>query len=278
MNVGVRGRLLSLGLVLAAVALSWLPASAADGRNAAQAHDQAGVIRLFVTNALREPLNAILPEVQNTMGKHLSIAYASSHDLEDRIMGGDAFDVAILVPTVNEELFRAGKIRPDAYEIARVPVAIGIRGNAKVDISARASLKDALLKAKSVKYLPTGAAIMTVNTVLSKLNIAKAIHDSSWTQTEVPLASGEYELSFYPVSEIGANSKWRNLGPVIAEFQSPVTIQAVIESHADAKAARSLISFLQGPEIDGALKNNGMTKSVTASRFRQAAGDRHVQP
>lgn len=268
MNVGVRGWLFSLCLVLTAVAIPGLSASAAEGRNAAQAHDQAGNIRLFVTNALREPLNAILPKVQHATGRHLSIEYASSHDLKGRIMSGEAFDVAILVPAVNEELFRAGKVRPDGYEIARVPVAIGIRGNAKVDISTRASLKDALLKAKSVKYLPTGAAIMTVNAVLSRLNIAHAIHDSSRTQAEVPLAPGEYELSFYPVSEIGANSKWRNLGPVIAEFQAPVTVQAVIESRADAKVARALISFLQGPEIDEALKNNGMTKSVTVSSFR----------
>jgi len=58
------------------------------------------------------------------------------------------------------------------------------------------------LNAKSVKYSPTGAALMTVRKILSTLEIGDKIHDSSAVRGEVPLAAGEYEINIYPLSEI----------------------------------------------------------------------------
>jgi hypothetical protein len=44
-----------------------------------------------------------------------------------RIKGQD-FEVALLLPDVDDEIQGAGKIAPDRFEIARVPVAFGLRG------------------------------------------------------------------------------------------------------------------------------------------------------
>ena len=57
----------------------------------------------------------------------------------------------------------------------------------------RPRVKIAMLNARSVKYSPTGAALMTVKKILSTFDIADKIHDSSTVQTEVPLAPGEYD-------------------------------------------------------------------------------------
>jgi ABC-type molybdate transport system substrate-binding protein len=118
-----------------------------------------------------------------------------------------------------------------------------------------------MLNAKSVKYAPTGAALMTVKKILSTLDIAGKIHDSSMTRGEAPLAAGEYEINIYPLSEIIPNRRLRNLGAVIAQLQVPAIIEATVGKNAgDPQAALALIKFLQGPAIDQALKDNGMDK------------------
>ena len=122
-----------------------------------------------------------------------------------------------------------------------------------------------MLNARSVKYAPTGAAILTVRKVLSTLGIADSIKDSSTVRGQVEFGPGEYELNLYPLSEIIPNKALKNLGPVTPELQVPVIITAVISKHAnDEKAARALVKFLQGPAIDPALEADGMMKGKAA--------------
>jgi ABC-type molybdate transport system substrate-binding protein len=123
-----------------------------------------------------------------------------------------------------------------------------------------------MLKAKSIKYAPTGAASMTVKKVLATLGIADRIKDSSQVHDPVSLTAGEYELNFFPLSEIIPNKQLKNLGPVIPELQVPVIFVAVIGKHAkDETVARALIKFLQGPAIDSALTADGIMKGVIAA-------------
>jgi molybdate transport system substrate-binding protein len=227
------------------------------------AYAKPGDVRVMVTAAIREPLNAVLKQAEAAIGKPIVTEYGSARgNLKDEILNGQEFEVAILLPDVDDEIYAAGKIAPGRFEIARVPVAFGLRGKApNLDVSSPAAVKAAMLNAKSVKYAPTGAALMTVKKILSTLDIAGKIHDSSSVQGEVPLAAGEYEINIYPLSEIIPNKKLKNLGAVIPPLQVPVIIEASAgKNAADPKAARALIQFLQGPAIDQALKDDGMAK------------------
>jgi molybdate transport system substrate-binding protein len=257
------------GLGLAAVLLSATSVFAQGFAGPKVAEAKPGNVRVIVTAAIREPLDAVLKQAEAATGKPLVVEYGSARgNLKDEILKGQDFEVAILLPDVNEELRKAGKILPEGFEIARVPVAIGLRGDAQIDVSTPAALKAAMLKAKSIKYAPTGAALMTVKNVMSKLDIADKVHDSSTLREPVALAPGEYEINLYPLSEIIPNKKLKNLGPVIAELQVPAIIQVAIGKNAnDIKAARALIKFLQGPAIDEALKADGMEKSTVTARI-----------
>jgi molybdate transport system substrate-binding protein len=222
-----------------------------------------GDVRMLVTAAIREPLEAVLKQAEAAVGKPIVAEYGSARgNLKDEILKGQDFEVAILLPDVDDEILAAGKIAPGRFEIARVPVAFGLRGAApNLDVSSAAAVKAAMLNAKSVKYAPTGAALMTVKKILSTLDIAGKIHDSSTVQTEVPLAAGEYEINIYPLSEIISNKTLKNLGAVIPQLQVPVIIEATVgRNAADPKAARALVTFLQGPTIDQSLKAYGMEK------------------
>jgi molybdate transport system substrate-binding protein len=222
-----------------------------------------GDVRVIATAAIRDPLNAVLKQVEAVIGKPIVAEYGSARgNLKDEILKGQDFEVAILLPDVDDELEATGKIAPGRFEIARVPVALGLRGDApSLDVGSPAAVKAAMLNARSVKYAPTGAALMTVKKILSTLDIAAKIQDSSTVRAEVPLAAGEYEINIYPLSEIIPNKRLKNLGAVIAQLQVPAIIEATVgKNAADPKVALALIKFLQGPAIDQALKDYGMEK------------------
>jgi molybdate transport system substrate-binding protein len=222
-----------------------------------------GDVQVIVTAAIREPLNIVLRQAEAAIDKPIVAEYGSARgNLKDTILKGRDFEVAILLPDVVDEIQAAGKIALGRFEIARVPVAFGLRGETpNLDVSSPAAVKAALSNAKSVRYSPTGAALMTVKKILSTLDVANKIYDSSMMRGEVPLATGEYEINIYPLSEIIPNKKLKNLGAVIPQLQVPVIIEAAVgKNAADPKAALALIKFLQGPAIDRALKDYGMEK------------------
>src|SRR3984893_1769471 len=222
-----------------------------------------GDVRVIVTAAIREPFNAVLKQAEAAIDKPIVAEYGSARgNLKDEILKGQDFEVAILLPDVGDEIQAAGKIALGRFEIARVPVAFGLRGEApNLDVSSPATVKAAMLNAKSVKYSPTGAALMTVRKILSTLDIADRIHDSSTVRGEIPLAPREYEINIYPLSEIIPNKKLKNLNAVIPQLQVPAIIEATVgKDAADPNAALALIKFLQGPAIDQALKDFGMEK------------------
>ena len=222
-----------------------------------------GDVRVIATAAIRDPLNAVLKQAEALIGKPIVAEYGSARgNLKDTILKGQAFEVALLLPDVDDELLAAGKIVPGRFQIASVPVAFGLRGDVPTLVmSSPDAIKLAMLNAKSVKYAPTGAALMTVRKLLSTLDLTGKINDSSTTRVEVPLAAGEYEINIYPLSEIIPNTKLKNLGAVIPSLQVPAIIEATVgKNAADPKAANALITFLQGPAIDRALKDFGMEK------------------
>ena len=222
-----------------------------------------GDVRVLSTAAIRDPLDAVLKQAEAAIGRRIVAEYGSARgNLKDAILKGQDFEVAILLPDVSDDILAGGKIAPGRFEIARAPVALGLRGAAPdLGVGSPAAVKAALLNAKSVKYSPTGAALMTVRKILSTLDIAGKIHDSSTAQEPVPLAAGDYEIQIYPLSEIIANKALKNLGPVIAPLQVPAILEATVGAHAaDPKAAHALIAFLQGPAIDRALADYGLEK------------------
>jgi molybdate transport system substrate-binding protein len=261
---------LTAAVVGVGLILSLLPGATANAQGFAGpkvADAKPGDLRVIVTAAIREPLDAVLAQARAVVGHPIVVEYGSARgNLKDKILAGQDFEVALLLPDVNEELLKQGRILPESYEIARVNVAIGLRGDAPhLDVGTPAALKNAMLNARSVKYAPTGAAILTVRKVLSTLGIADSIKDSSTIRGQVELGSGEYELNLYPLSEIIPNKVLKNLGPVTPDLQVPVIITAVIGKHAnDEKAARALVKFLQGPAIDPALEADGMMKGKAA--------------
>jgi molybdate transport system substrate-binding protein len=224
-------------------------------------------IRVFATGAMIASLEPVKAQADKVVGNHVVIQYGAARgDLRDQILKGQSFEVAILVPDVNDELVKQGFAQAQKFTIARVPVAIGYAGNVPApDISTPAALKKTLLEAKEVSYAPQGLGAQTANKVFSELGITDSIKRSSAAgggASGGPLGNGEYSISIFPASEIISNKTLKYIGPVIDQFQVAQVIEAVVGAHArDEKAAKAFIEFLRSPTFEAALTKNGIVQS-----------------
>jgi hypothetical protein len=221
----------------------------------------------MVTGAFIGVFTSVAAQAERAANHPLIVEYGAARGgIRQEILDGQDFEVAILLPDVNRELVTSEKALPEGYEIARLPVGIGIRGDVeKADISTPAALKSAMLNAAAIRYQVNGAGQPTFNKIVSTLGIADQVKDANKLKLprDMPLGPGEYELDVFPISEILSNKALRNLGPVLADFQVPLVIEAVIGKHAnDPRTAKAIIDFLRGPAVDAALKANGMEKSI----------------
>jgi molybdate transport system substrate-binding protein len=251
---------IGLGLPLLATGAA---VTAQGGRAERIADAKPGDVRVLATAAIRIPLDAVRAEASKAIGHALVIEYGSARgNLKDSVMAGNAFEVALLLPDVDEQLLKASKIKSPGVVIAKTDVAFGLRGDATPDLGTPAKVKAAMLNARSLRWSDTGAALFTVNKILDTLEIrdaVKAKHDMSAPAPS--LGRGEYEINIYPLSEIMSNQALRNMGPVIPELQVPAVVTATISTNTpNAAAAQALVTFLQGPAIEPALKGNGFRR------------------
>lgn len=228
-------------------------------------------VRVIATGSISGSLQSLKAEADRAVGKHLVIEFGTARgSLRDQIINGQAFELAILVPDVNDELVQKGLARTPKYEIARVPVGIGYTGDGPLpDISTPAELKKTLLGAKQVMYAPQGMGAQSAIKMIDALGIKDAIklvlsgsRGPAAGSAPVVLGPGEYTISIQPASEIVANKDAKYAGPVIDAYQVPQILEAVIGTHArDEKSAKALVDYLRGPEFGAVLQRNGFSQS-----------------
>ena len=84
------------------------PANAQGFTGPKVADAKPGDLRVIATAAIREPLDAVLAQAQQVVGHRLVVEYGSARgNLRDTILAGQDFEVALLLPDVNEELLRS---------------------------------------------------------------------------------------------------------------------------------------------------------------------------
>ena len=151
----------------------------------------------------------------------------------DELRSQKAFDVAILVPALLDELAKQGHLVAESQvNLARTGVGVGSReGTPKADVSTPDALKRTLLSARSVAFTAEGQSRPTIEAALVMTLTSEII----------------------PVPGV------QLLGPFPAELQSYVTIGAARSTHAkDPEAADSLLRQLTGSTLTSALDAHGM--------------------
>jgi molybdate transport system substrate-binding protein len=250
-----------LGL-LATVALAWsvLAAKAAE-------------VKVLSAGAMKEVVLAVVPEFEKATGHKVIFANDTAGALSRRILGGEAFDVAVITPAVIDDLVSKGKVAAGSrVNLAQVGVGVMVKAGAPApDISTVDAFKRTLLEAKSVAYIDPasgGSSGIYLAGLFEKLGIADQIKPKAKLKkggyVAELLVNGEAELGIHQISEIVPVKGVTLVGPLPKEIQNVTVYAAGMASNvADAEAAKALIKVLAGPSAAAVLSGKGMDRPGT---------------
>ena len=112
----------------------------------------AAEIKLLGPASFRVLFPKLLPQFEKSSGDNVTAGYAPLGVITERVIKGEAVDVAIVSGKQNEELQKQGKLLAGSrVEVAQVGFNVFVKkGAAKPDLSSADALKRALLAAKSI--------------------------------------------------------------------------------------------------------------------------------
>jgi len=253
MRMAIRSALLAFVLLLAV------------GHNGAAAAD----LKVLTAGAMRGVLEALLPQFERDLGHRVVVDSATAGGLGKRIEGGEAFDVAIITPSVIDELSNKGKIGSPRVDLAKVGMGVAVKaGTAAPDIATVEAFKQALIAAKSVAYIDPaagGSSGIYFDQLIERLGIADEVRVKARLKrggyVADLVASGEAELAVHQISEIVPVKGVTLVGPLPAPVQNfTVYTAAVGAASREPDAAKALVDHLAGPAALPVLQAKGMER------------------
>ena len=225
-------------------------------------------LRVLASNGFRAVFDDLSPRCEKTIGRQLSTDFGTSTSLQQRVNGGEAFDVAVMTSEAIDDLVKGGKLNLGSLvPLGRSGIGIGIRaGASKPDIKTPDALKQALLNAKGITYAGDGASRPHIESMMNTLGIAKAMAPKTMLEqgsvrAAANVANGRADLLITLVSEILPAPGVDLVGPLPARFQRYVSFAAATGVNTvNGDAGRSLIACLSGPDAAATLKARGMER------------------
>jgi molybdate transport system substrate-binding protein len=227
----------------------------------------AAEIKLLGPASFRVLFPELLPLFEKSSGHKVTAGYAPLGVITERVIKGEAVDVAIVSGKQNEELQKQGKLLAGSrVEIAQVGFTVFVKkGAAKPDLSSVDALKRALLAAKSIAVGDParggGASLYTIG-LLKRLGIseevkAKSRLEPSGIEIAEAVAKGETELGIGVASDLSLVAGIESVA-LPAEVQNySLYVAGIIAESKQVDAAKALIAFLTSPAVKKALTDNG---------------------
>ena len=225
-------------------------------------------VKVLTAGAFKQVVLALVPDFETQTGNKVIVDNDTAGGLQKRIESGEAFDVAIITPTIVDGLAASGKIVPNSrVNLATVSIGVVVKeGAPKPDIGTVEAFKNALLSAKSVAYIDPasgGSSGIYVDKLLERLGIADQVRPKAKLKKGGYVAdlivSGEAELGVHQISEIVPVKGAVLVGPLPKEIQNTTTYTAGLSAAAQNKdAAQALIKTFSGPAAANVFKAKGM--------------------
>jgi len=228
---------------------------------------RAAEIKLLGPASFRVLFPKLLPQFEKSSGHKVTAAYAPLGVITERVIKGEAVDVAIVSGKQNEELQKQGKLLSGSrVEIAQVGFTVFVKkGAAKPDLSSADALKRSLLAAKSIAVGDParggGASLYTVG-LLKRLGIseevkAKSRLEPSGTEIAEAVAKGETDLGIGVASDLSLVAGIESVA-LPAEVQNySLYVAGINGGSKQVHAAEALIAYLKSPAVKQALMANG---------------------
>lgn len=210
-------------------------------------------------------LNELAPQFERASGYKLVIHFDSAPNLIKQATSGAPFDLAVVpVDVFKDAAAKARFAAGPTIDIARVGYGVIVRsGTAKPNVSTREALKQTLLNAQSIAFMPESAAGAYILSVFGRLGIGDAMRARTRPQAtpaEIApaVAKGEAELGVFLVNVLIAPGV-ELAGAFPAELQQELVFTAaVVADSKEAEAAMTFITFLTTPAAAAVIKAKGM--------------------
>ena len=230
----------------------------------------AAEIRVMISGGLTAAFNALVPEFEKQTGNKVLVAYGPSmgttvNAIPVRLERGEPADVLIMVGYALADLAKKGKVVPDSeVELVKAGIGVAVKAGApKPDISTPASVKSALLAAKSVAYSDSASGVYVSTEMFKKLGIEDEMKGKARMIPATPVAEivakGEAELGLQQISELKPVAGIDIVGPLPADLQKITIFSAGIATASkEPEAGKTLIRFLSSPAASAEIVKSGM--------------------
>ncbi|SEE29403.1 molybdate transport system substrate-binding protein [Rhizobiales bacterium GAS188] len=222
-------------------------------------------LKLMITNGAKPIVAEIASQFERNTSHKLSIAYEGSPILQEAILRGDNFDVALLISSNMDALVKGSRIEAATrVNIARSGLGVAVRaGQPKPDISTVDAFKLAMLNAKSIAYVTSGASGRHFIAACERLGIAEQVKAKGKTlpsgNVAEFVANGEAELAIQQMSEVLSVSGIDLVGPFPPDLDLISQITAAVSANSkQPEAAKAFIKFLATPEVTSVIRAKGM--------------------
>lgn len=235
----------------------------ATGASVGRVH--AAEFSLLASNALREPLQQLMPAFAKASGHTVRLQWGGTEAITKRISDDEAVDAVLIAAPNIDRLIQQGKLAQGSRaDVAKSLVDVAVRaGLPKPDVASAEGVKHAVLAAQSIAY-SSGPSGFHLQKVFEQMGIAEQIkaktrQPPSGVQIADLLARGDADLGFQQVSELLHAPGIAYLGPLPPEIQQ-VTIWSVgvYPTTPAPDAVKELVQFLRSPQARAILENAGM--------------------
>jgi molybdate transport system substrate-binding protein len=229
---------------------------------------RADQIRLVSSVAAKAVVEALVPGFEKSTGHMVTPVFGIAADLKARVEGGEPFDVAILTAPLLDDLIASGIVsRASRAVVARSGLGFMVKAGApKPDVSTVDGFRRALLGARALTYVTTGASGIAFVATLQKLGLADTLKArtkaaASGDDVAASIVNGTADLAVLPVSEI-LPVRGAELGGVFpSDLQTYVVMTAGVNARSPhATAARELVAFLTAAQNTPVIRAHGMER------------------
>ncbi len=225
-------------------------------------------IRVLSSVALKSVVETLAPEFSRATSRTVTPVFGIAAAIKTRIEGGEPFDVAILTPAMLDDLAAKGLVDAGSrVVVARAGLGLMIKAGArKPDVSSVEAFKRALVSARAITYVPTGASGVAFLATVGKLGIADAVNArakpaATGDEVNANIVNGAADLAVLPVSEILPVRGAALGGAFPPEIQSYIVMAAGISTRSPrAAAAREFVAFLTAEKNTPVVRAKGMER------------------
>jgi molybdate transport system substrate-binding protein len=222
------------------------------------------VVRVLSTFALKGAIDRLAGQYQTTTQTRIAADFAPTLALLKRLREGEVTDVVILTREGLDELRAAGiVVAASCVDLARSYVGLAVKaGHPHPEIATEASLRKALLNARSVAYGRIGASGIFFAKLIERMGIAAEINAKATVTsglTAERLITGEADLAVQQISELKQVGGIEVVGPIPHSLQTPGVFSAGRMAASDRIApAERLLKFLASQEVVPVLLECGL--------------------